>query len=41
MIKVENLSKSFGTTRAVDDVTFEVSRGEVLGFIGPRVRLRP
>lgn len=35
MIKVENLSKSFGATRAVDDVTFEVSRGEVLGFIGP------
>jgi len=35
MIKVENLSKSFGATRAVDDVTFEVARGEVLGFIGP------
>ena len=35
MIKVENLSKAFGPTRAVDDVTFEVARGEVLGFIGP------
>ena len=35
MIKVENLSKSFGAMKAVDDVTFDVGRGEVLGFIGP------
>jgi ABC-2 type transport system ATP-binding protein len=35
MIKVENLVKVFGLKRAVDDVTFSVQRGEVLGFLGP------
>ncbi|OGA18072.1 MAG: multidrug ABC transporter ATP-binding protein [Betaproteobacteria bacterium RIFCSPLOWO2_02_FULL_63_19] len=35
MIKVENLTKVFGAKRAVDDVSFEVSKGEVLGFLGP------
>src|SRR5512136_1297790 len=35
MIKVQNLAKLFGTKRAVDDVSFTVERGEVLGFLGP------
>src|ERR1017187_9236346 len=35
MIKVENLTKIFGTKRAVDGVSFTVERGEVLGFLGP------
>jgi len=35
MINVERLSKSFGTKRAVDGVSFTVERGEVLGFLGP------
>ena len=35
MIKVENLTKAFGAKRAVDDVSFEVGKGEVLGFLGP------
>ena len=35
MIKVENLVKSFGAKHAVDDVSFSVERGEVLGFLGP------
>ncbi len=35
MIKVQNLAKLFGTKRAVDDITFSVERGEVLGFLGP------
>jgi ABC-2 type transport system ATP-binding protein len=35
MIKVENLRKSFGTNVAVNDVSFEVAPGEVLGFLGP------
>src|SRR5438876_10137779 len=35
MIKVHNLAKVFGTKRAVDDVSFSVDRGEVLGFLGP------
>jgi len=35
MIKVQNLSKSFGPKLAVNDVSFSVERGEVLGFLGP------
>lgn len=35
MIKVKNLHKSFGPKKAVDGVTFEVKKGEVLGFLGP------
>src|SRR5881396_4102654 len=35
MIKVQNLSKSFGPKVAVNDVSFSVERGEVLGFLGP------
>jgi ABC-2 type transport system ATP-binding protein len=35
MIKVQNLTKSFGPKKAVDDVSFEVGKGEVLGFLGP------
>ena len=35
MIQVENLEKHYGPTRALDGITFEVPRGEVLGFVGP------
>ena len=35
MIKIENLTKTFGAKRAVDGVSFNVERGEVLGFLGP------
>ncbi len=35
MIKVEKLTKIFGTKRAVDGISFSVGRGEVLGFLGP------
>ena len=35
MIKVENLTKIFGTKHAVDGISFSVERGEVLGFLGP------
>lgn len=35
MIKVENLSKAFGPKLAVNDISFSVERGEVLGFLGP------
>lgn len=35
MIKVENLTKTFGTKRAVDGISFSVERGEVLGLLGP------
>ncbi len=35
MIKAQNLVKWFGPKLAVDGVSFEVKRGEVLGFLGP------
>jgi len=35
MIKVQNLTKNFGTKHAVDGISFSVERGEVLGFLGP------
>ena len=35
MIAVERLTKRYGTTVALDRVTFEVPRGEVFGFVGP------
>jgi ABC-2 type transport system ATP-binding protein len=35
MIKVENLTKEYGANRAVDQVSFNVRKGEVLGFLGP------
>ncbi|HZM46668.1 MAG TPA: ATP-binding cassette domain-containing protein [Burkholderiales bacterium] len=35
MIKVENLTKAFGSKLAVNDISFTVERGEVLGFLGP------
>src|ERR1700710_2890121 len=35
MIKVQSLTKLFGTKRAVDDLSFSVEKGEVLGFLGP------
>ncbi len=34
MISVQGLSKSFGTTRAVKDLSFDVAPGEVVGFLG-------
>lgn len=35
MLKVENLKKSFGTFEAVKGISFNVKKGEVLGFLGP------
>jgi len=35
MIDVKNVSKVFGTKKAVDDISFTVEKGDVLGFIGP------
>lgn len=34
-ISVSNLTKSFGAAKAVDNITFEVHSGEILGFLGP------
>ena len=35
MIKTDSLVKMFGPKLAVDNVSFEVKAGEVLGFLGP------
>jgi ABC-2 type transport system ATP-binding protein len=35
MIEIQGLQKHFGPIRAVEDVSFSVQRGEVLGFLGP------
>ena len=35
MIEVENLTKEYGEFRAVDNVSFTVEKGEILGFLGP------
>lgn len=34
-VKVEHLSKDFGAFRAVNQVNFEVPRGQIFGFLGP------
>jgi ABC-2 type transport system ATP-binding protein len=35
LIEVEHLTKSYGASRAVNDISFKVERGEILGFLGP------
>jgi len=35
MIEIDHLTKAFGAIKAVDDVSFKVAKGEVLGFLGP------
>ncbi len=35
MIEIKNLSRSFGPLKAVDDVSFAVGTGEIVGFLGP------
>jgi ABC-2 type transport system ATP-binding protein len=34
-VKVQQLSKIYGTQRAIDSISFEAHKGEVLGFLGP------
>lgn len=35
MIKVDHLTKNFGNIKAVDDLSFEIKPGEIVGFLGP------
>ena len=35
LVSARNVSKSYGTTRAVDDVSFDIEKGQIMGLIGP------
>ncbi len=35
MIEIQNLTKEYGRIKAVDDISFNVGKGEILGFLGP------
>lgn len=35
MIQVDNITKSYGPTRALKGVSFNISKGEIVGFLGP------
>jgi len=35
LVEIENLTKTFGDFRAVDDVCFSIPRGEIIGLLGP------
>ncbi len=34
-IQIQNLTKTYGQQKAVDDISFEVKAGEIVGFLGP------
>ncbi|HZH61026.1 MAG TPA: hypothetical protein VEY70_15980 [Metabacillus sp.] len=38
VLKVINVSKTIGRTTIINDVDFELSRGEILGLLGPNGR---
>jgi ABC-2 type transport system ATP-binding protein len=35
MIRVQGLTKDYGSRRAIDGLTFDVEQGEIIGFLGP------
>ncbi len=35
MIEIQNLTKTYGSNFAVDDISFKVNKGEIVGFLGP------
>ena len=35
IISIQNLTKDFGPVRAVDDLSFDIDEGKVVGFLGP------
>jgi ABC-2 type transport system ATP-binding protein len=34
-ISITNLSKTYGTQKAVNNISFNVTKGEIVGFLGP------
>ena len=35
MIEVSNLTKDYGSRRAINDLSFKINKGEIVGFLGP------
>src|SRR3954464_851303 len=35
MVEIEHLTKTYGTQNAVDNISFSVGKGEIVGFLGP------
>ena len=35
LVRINNLRKTYGTTRAVNDISFSFGKGEIFGFVGP------
>ena len=35
MVEVKKLTKNYGNIKAVDNISFTVGEGEILGFLGP------
>ena len=35
MIQVSHLTKKYGQKTAVDDISFEIQQGEIVGYLGP------
>ena len=34
-IEVQNISKNYGDQKALDNISFSVKKGEIVGFLGP------
>ena len=37
MVEVKKLTKNYGNIKAVDNISFTVGEGEILGFLGPKI----
>ena len=35
ILEVNNLSKSYKNFKAIDDISFQVNKGDIYGFLGP------
>lgn len=35
MITVSNLTKNYGNFKAIDNISFEIKKGEIVGLLGP------
>jgi len=40
MVVAENLTKTYGHTRALDHANFTIDQGRIVGLVGPKIRTR-